>query len=258
MVDRITPTYRPLGWPVGHQSWRRLLFLHWPVPVAALRPLVPAGLTLDLWEGTAYVSVVAFEVTEARASGVPAALGLDFLETNVRTYVHVDGRDPGIYFFSLDAASALAVAGARVAFGLPYFPARGRMRRRGDRFDYAIQRRLPDAPGFRVSYVPESPLGPAPPGSLDHFLLERYLLHVERQIGLWAVQVHHRPYPVHGVRVHSLEDELTGAAGLVLRGRPALAHYATQVDVDVFAAQRSDGTPRSDQERRHTSPAGPA
>lgn len=108
VVDRITPTYRPLGWPIGRQSWRRLLVLRWPVSVDSLGSVVPAGLSIDTWEGTALVIVVAFEVREARAAGVPGGLGLGFLETNVRTHVHVDGRDPGIYFFSLDATSALA------------------------------------------------------------------------------------------------------------------------------------------------------
>lgn len=255
VLDRITPTYRPLGWPIGHQSWRRILFLHWPAPVAALRPLVPAGLTLDLWEGTAYVSIVAFAVREARAVGVPSVLGLDFLETNVRTYVHVNGRDPGIYFFSLDATSALAVIGARAGFGLPYFLAGGRTRRRGGRVQYTIRRRSREAPRFQVAYAPEAPLGPSVPGSLEHFLLERYLLHVERRIGLWTVQVHHRPYPVYGVCLLHLEEGLTRAAGLALPEQPTLVHYASQVDVDVFPAQRSDGTRSSDQARRHSSSA---
>jgi uncharacterized protein len=253
VIDRVTPTYRPLGWPIGHQRWRDLLFLHWSIPANALRPLVPPGLTLDLWEGMAYISIVSFAVSAARPPGVPAALGLRFLETNVRTYVHVDGRDPGVYFFSLDATSALAVAGARLGLGLPYIPAQGRMRHQGPLIEYAMERRSPSKPHFSARYQPGAPLGCAPPGSLEHFLVERYLLHVERHSGLWTLQVHHRPYPVHDVRVHQHHEELIASAGLLTPVSPPTAQYATQVDIDIFSAQCRDGTTESDQERRHAS-----
>ena len=130
-IDRIAPARRPAGRPAGCQRWRSLLFLHWPVPAVVLRPLVPPGLAIDLYDGLGYVGLTPFLVRGARPAGVPEALSLDFLEANVRTYVRVDGREPGVYFFSLDAASLIAVLGARLGLGLPYFPARMRARRRG-------------------------------------------------------------------------------------------------------------------------------
>ena len=149
-IDRVAPSRRPDRRAVMYQKWRSLLFLHWPVPIAALRPLVPAALDLDLWEGVAYVGLIPFAIEQARPVGPPASLALGFLETNVRTYVHLRGRGPGVYFFSLDAASRLAVAGARLGFGLPYYHARMRMRatcpadhRRGRR---RRRRRRPRAP----------------------------------------------------------------------------------------------------------------
>jgi uncharacterized protein len=90
-----------------------------------LRPLVPPGLLIDLYDGLGYVGLTPFLVRGARPALAPAALSLDFLETNVRTYVHVDGREPGVSF-SLDAAPLLAMGAARAAFGLPYFHARMR------------------------------------------------------------------------------------------------------------------------------------
>src|SRR4029078_13489039 len=111
--------------PAGYQSWRQLVFLHWPVAATALRPLVPRSLSIDEFDGTAYVSLVAFTVEALRPVGAPRSLGLHFLETNVRTYVHLDGRDHGVYFFSLAAASLVAVIGARLSLGLPYFWASG-------------------------------------------------------------------------------------------------------------------------------------
>jgi uncharacterized protein YqjF (DUF2071 family) len=199
---------------------------------------VPASLALDLFDGVAYAGVVAFAIDQARPPGVPAALGLAFLETNARTYVHVDGRDPGVYFFSLDAASNLAVGGARVGFGLPYFPARMRLERRGRAVSYAVRRLLPNRPRFAAQYTVGAPLGPAAPGTLEHFLVERYLLHVERGGALWSTQVHHRPYPLYQAHVYAVSDELLRAAGLPAPAGPPLAHFATRVDVDVFAPRR--------------------
>jgi uncharacterized protein len=256
VIDRVSPTYRPLGWPIGYQSWHTLLFVHWPLPPDALRPRVPARYALDLFEGVAYATLVAFAVEEARPVGLPAALGLDFLETNVRTYVHVDGRDPGIYFFSLDAASSLAVLGARLGLGLPYFPARGRLRCDGPEARYAIQRSCPDRPGLSVRYEIGQLLGPAAPGTLDHFLLERYLLHVDRTIGYWVTQVHHRPYPVREARILDLDDELMGAAGLPPSDRPPIVHFARRVDVDVFPPRRIEDPADGSRDRPATRASG--
>jgi uncharacterized protein YqjF (DUF2071 family) len=236
MIDRIAPTRRPQARPIGYQDWRALLFLHWPVPAEALRPLVPASLSLDLHEGVAYVGVIPFVVKRLRPALVPAGLGLDFLETNTRTYVHVEGRDPGVYFFSLDAASLLAVWGARAGFGLPYFHARMAARRHDGVVEYAMRRRSEERPRLAVRYELGEQLGASPPGTLEHFLLERYLLHVERGGVLWTTQVHHRPYPARRARVLALHDELVRAAGLPEpAGPPPLVHYAAGVDVETFA-----------------------
>src|SRR5947209_2150015 len=110
---------RPRRIPAGYQEWRRLLFLHWPVAPEVVRPLVPARLSLDLYDGIAYISLIPFWIQAARPIGAPRALGLSFLETNARTYVHRDGREPGVYFFSLDSTSLASVVGARLSVGLP-------------------------------------------------------------------------------------------------------------------------------------------
>src|SRR5687768_15954742 len=97
-IDRIWPTRRPEGAPRGYQRWRDLLFLHWIVPEPALRAVVPPALEIDTHDGNAYVGVVPFAMLGVRPAWLPERLGFDFLETNVRTYVHVGGRDPGVYF----------------------------------------------------------------------------------------------------------------------------------------------------------------
>ena len=124
-VDRLAPAVRPPRRAVMRQNWRHLLFLHWVVSPERLRPLVPAGLDLDLFEGRAYVGLVPFTMTDVRPLWAPAVAGLsNFHETNARTYVHRAGRDPGVWFFSLDAANPVAVALARAFFHLPYHHAR--------------------------------------------------------------------------------------------------------------------------------------
>ena len=126
--------------PVGCQRWRNLLFIHWPVPAAALRRLVPRQLDLDLYDGQAYVSLIAFLVAESRPLGIPRVLATRFLETNLRTYVRAADGEAGIYFFSLDASSLLAVSAARLLYGLPYFPAVMSVRTEGPRTEYSSRR----------------------------------------------------------------------------------------------------------------------
>src|SRR6266481_5950618 len=101
-MDRLQPTIRPRAPAIGFQRWDRLLFLHWEVPPEALRPLLPARLDLDTYEGRAFVSITPFTVRGARLRGLPPLPTLsDFHEVNVRTYVHLGGKDPAVWFFSL-------------------------------------------------------------------------------------------------------------------------------------------------------------
>jgi hypothetical protein len=235
-IDRVAPTRRPEGRAVGHQRWRALLFLHWPVPVEVLRPLVPPRLQLDTFDGVAYVGLVPFAMRRVRPWWAPERVAFDFLETNVRTYVHVDGQDPGVYFFSLDASSRVAVAVARRQFGLPYHFARMRLARDGNALTYASRRLAGVRPRSLVRAVPGEHLGPSAPGTLEHFLLERYILHVEGHGGLMLGRVHHTPYPVQGAGVLEIGDELVAAAGLPRPATPPpIIHFSAGVDVEIFA-----------------------
>jgi uncharacterized protein len=232
--ERLTCRQRPHSLPVGYQEWRRLLFVHWPLPPELVRPFVPPGLSLDLFEGAAYLSLVLFCVRAARPLGLPRRLGLAFLETNVRTYVHVRGHKPGVYFLSLDATSLMSVLGARWLLGLPYIYARGQERRSANGADYRIWREAGSKPACHVRYQVDGPLGAAEPGTLDYFLIERYLLHVQRGPTLWTVRVNHQPYPLEQVRVLEFEDALVEADGV--RGLPPgpLVHFSPGVDVAIF------------------------
>jgi hypothetical protein len=222
----------------GWQRWRRLLFTHWPVPVEVTRSVVQGHFDLDLHEGVAYVGVVPFAMEGVRPSFVPEFAAFDFLETNVRTYVLRNG-EPGVYFFSLEAASRLAVAAARAAFALPYHHARMVMSEHDGVVHYVTERTSTNV-RHEVRYRVGELLGPSRPGTLEHFLLERYLLFTERGTVPLRGHVHHVPYPAHRAEVIDVQDELVAAAGPpVVSGLPTHVHYSAGVDVEVFALERA-------------------
>lgn len=249
-IDRIAPTRRPSRRVVMHQSWRDLMFLHWAVPAEAIRPLVPARLDLDLFEGRAYVGLVPFTMRGVRPVGFPPVWGLSrFHETNVRTYVHFRGQDPGVWFFSLDAANPVAVRLARSIFHLDYHHARMFLERErtgptgaSGPIVYAGTRRRPGP--VPASYLIRAeacgPVQPARPGTLEHFLAERYLLYTIWRDRIYQGQVHHVPYPLRAARVLAFDETMLAAAQIKRPAERPLAHFASGVDVEVFPLRRLD------------------
>ncbi len=247
MIDRITPTLEPDQPVLMHQNWHHLLFLHWEVPAAELQALLPHGLELDTFEGKAYVGLVPFTITGVRPSFIPPLpLISSFHEVNVRTYVHCRGADPGVWFFSLDASSSLAVAAARSMYKLPYFDATITFGVTGNalpRIEYQAQRT--DSRGTlpanaRIDYGPgDGVITHAAPGTLEFFLLERYILYAaDDHHDLYRARVHHEPYPIQKAEVQRMEETLVWAAG-VKRGEEApLRHYAREVSVKVYPLER--------------------
>ena len=242
-MDRLAPTRRPAGPPVMLQSWRELGFLHWEVDAETLGRLLPAQLSLDTFEGRAFVGLVPFTMHGVRPTWAPALpLVSRFHEVNVRTYVHLAGRDPGVYFLSLDAASRLAVVGARTIWRLPYHFARmGMARSPGGLVAYDSERRWPGPKPAACHLLygprPDSAPGAATPGSLDHFLAERYILYTTAPGRLLRGRVHHPPYPLQAGDCPRLEETLVAAAGIEPVTGPPLVHYASGVDVEVFGLE---------------------
>jgi len=237
-MDRVAPSVRPEGKNAGTQRWRDLLFVHWPVPEALVRPLIPDRLSLDTHDGVLYVGIVPFAMFDVRPSWLPGFMDFDFLETNLRTYVHLDGDAPGVWFFSLEAASWLAVQAAKTGFGLPYHHAAMTMLKENDETVYETIRRSGSNPRFFARYTTGEYLGPSAPGTLQHFLLERYHLYAMQDGALKRGTVHHTPYPAHRATVLEVHDELMAAAGLPQpQGLPPVAHFSPGVDVEVFALQ---------------------
>lgn len=236
-MDRIAPTQRPAGANDGTQEWRDLAFLHFEVPLAILRAAVPEELDLDLWQGKALVGIVPFAMFKVVPKGLPyVPLVSDFLELNVRTYVTAEGRLPGVYFFSLEAESTLAVAAARAVWGLPYFRASMHMERDGDVIHYRSQRVFPGpTPAtFDCSYRVGEALAASEPDSLEFFLAERYLLFTAEEGDVRVGQVHHTPYPLHRVEVERCEQSMLSVLGFPDDCPLYCAHYSPGVDVEVF------------------------
>lgn len=233
-IDRTSPATRPAGRNAGTQRWRDLLFVHWPVDEESLRAAVPAELQLDSFGGRYYVGVVPFLMRDIRAAWMPGFTSMNFLETNLRTYVVYDGR-PGVWFFSLEATSRLAVTVARAVWKLPYHHATMGAARDASRVQYDSVRRDASNAGLSVDFEIGAALGPSEPGTLQHFLLERYLLFSKRGERVYEGQVHHPPYAAHEARLFSLTESLVEVAGISkLPGAEPLVHFSEGVDVEVF------------------------
>jgi uncharacterized protein YqjF (DUF2071 family) len=234
--------HRPWPMPDGPwimtQTWNDLLFAHWPVDANELREHVPPGLELDLFDGQAYVGVVPFHMTNVAPRGVPALPMVSaFAELNVRTYVTRGGK-PGVYFFSLDANSQLAVTAARTVFGLPYFTASIDVQVDPGNVAYRSNRTSRDgAPAeLRARYHPMGPVFNAAPGTLEWFLTERYCLYtVDASFHAQRLEIHHPPWPLQLAAAEIETNTMASAAGLRLPSMAPLLHFARRQDMVAWA-----------------------
>jgi uncharacterized protein len=242
--QRVEMTTQPAGrTPVMYHKWRDLLFLHWAYDPRYIQSTLPPGLYVDVLDAQAYVGVVPFFMFGVRPRFVPPLpLISNFLELNLRTYVFDEQGNPGVWFYSLNANQWLGVQAARVVFGLAYFYAS--MHASKDKHSGEVRiscRRKGADPDLRTSYryrgtarVPA-----ARPGSLEFFLIERYLLFSYRSGELWKGRVYHPPYTLQNAEVPELDDRLFILDGLQPPNRPP-EHilFSPGVDVQVFMIER--------------------
>lgn len=244
LADRAAACERPLQPVVMRQSWRDLLFLHWPIEVERIAETLPPGLSVDTHEGIAYIGLVPFFMQKVRPRFCPAVPGIsNFLELNVRTYVFDEMKRPGVWFYSLDANQWLAVEVAKRFFHLPYIHAKMSALREGEKIRYSSEQRDGAwSAKTSVSYTPGACLQQPEPGSLDYFLLERYLLFSwnPQSQQLYSGKVHHDPYSAREVLVEDLAARALDSAGMTPTdaNRPVHEVFSPGVDVEVFPLTR--------------------
>jgi uncharacterized protein YqjF (DUF2071 family) len=226
------------GW-VMHQTWSNLLFAHWPVQPEVLRPLIPPGLILDTFDGMAWVGVVPFYMSNVRFRyAPPLPTTTEFCELNVRTYVLPKGGKPGVWFFSLDASSTLAVKGARMAFHLPYYNAKMRLTSTTNEVHYFAHRRSQNAE-FEGHYQPTGDVYRSQAGALDHWLTERYCLYAaDRRGNLYQGDIIHQPWPLQPASADLPLNSMAQASGIGLPDTQPLLHYAECLDVHAWYLRR--------------------
>lgn len=238
---RLAARARGIAAPAMYQRWSDLLFLHWRWDADDLQRRLPAGLHVDTHDGTAWLGVVPFFMGRIRPRFLPPVPWLSwFMELNVRTYVHDDRGIPGVWFFSLECNQPLAVRVARTFFHLPYFDARMKAQRRADGgIRYACRRHTANA-AVEYDYHLSGDAKPAEPGSLEFFLVERYVLFANSPRGVRSGYVHHAPYPLSAVTMGSYSPEPLVWNGFTAPGgAPDHVIGSAGVEVRVGALERA-------------------
>ncbi|MEC0093197.1 YqjF family protein [Paenibacillus macquariensis] len=227
------------------QSWRDLLFLHYPVKADALRPHVPIGMDLDTFNDHAWISVVPFEMSGIRFKGTPPAPYLsNFPELNVRTYVTV-GSKPGVYFFSLDAKSLFGVFFGKKIYKLPYYYSNMSIERQTDHKVIYESSRKEDHFTFKASYQPISEIYHAVEGTLDYWLVERYCLYGEHRSQILMSEINHQPWNLQKVAYDVRENSMIQLSGIEV-SEPLCAHYCENNDVHVWPLKSTEITNKAD------------
>ena len=209
------------------QTWRRLTFLHWRYPPETVRPLLPAGLELDLFAQSAWVGLVPFEIHDLKGIA-------DFPETNVRTYVVGPDGGRGVWFFSLDAARLLAVIGARVGYRLPYYWARMRVTEQNGLVRYSSRRKKPHSRATaEIAVMPGLPYSPDEQTERDHFLTARFCLYMLMRKRIARARIEHPPWPLAHASLVQCSESLIEPAGLPRATGAPLVHYSPEIAVKI-------------------------
>ena len=228
--------------PVMYHRWEMLTFLHWSYDPETVQRLLPKSLTVETFDGRAWVGLVPFYM-RVNAPGIPRLPWIsNFCETNVRTYARDERGQPGVWFFSLDATRFPAVAAARLGFRLPYMWSRMQLQRDGDSVTYTTRRSWPrPTVASRVRIEIGAPFAPAGLTERDHFLTARWrLFSVGGAAGRWRryADAQHDPWPLRRAKVLELDDNLVAAAGLPQPVDSPLVHYSPGVGVRIGLPHR--------------------
>jgi uncharacterized protein YqjF (DUF2071 family) len=246
--------HRPYPLPKGpwrlRQRWNDLLFCHWPLPPVLIQNLLPPGLAVDTFDEQAWIGVIPFWMDRVRTrilgnQSIAVPTTTTFPELNLRTYVRsrVSGLS-GVYFFSLDCASPLAVFGARTLFHLPYFPARmSRTALPDQQILYKSHRQLTSKPAdYESVYGPReallTPRSTARPAQghfgsdpLARFLTERYCLFTPAFGRMLVGHIHHVPWPLEPARAEIRLNQIPAAHSITLPDTAPILHFSRELQV---------------------------
>jgi len=229
--ELLVQSHRPFPLPdmnwVMTQEWHHTLFIHWPVPAASLREHVPKELEIDTFDGSAWIGIVPFQVKNTRGKFTPAIpFFSSYLEVNVRTYVKYGPRT-GVYFFSLDANHLLAVLGAKAIFGLNYKQANISFQEKNH---FEMSSRRIQAAGrnakMELRYVPDTQVFFAKPGTLEHWITERYCLWTRRGSKLIRGDIHHTKWELQRAQAEISQDMLIPFVQQEFLTQQPLLHYS--------------------------------
>jgi len=207
-------------------GWLTLSFIHWRYDADVIQAMLPEGLAVDTYEGSAWVTLAPFVMADQRPPLLRTVGRFGtFPETNLRTYVRGPGGRDGLWFFSLEADNALFVLGARAVVGAPYHRASLSIDERDGVITYAGVRRG-GSPSYRVVVRAGAPIEPS---ERDVWLTSRWRAYT-RHLGRWLeTPVEHEPWPLRGATVLDLEESLTAAAGLPAPEGEPLVHWTEGV-----------------------------
>ena len=225
----------PVRREVMRMGWHNLAFVHWPFEPSEVQALLPDGLSVDTFDGSAWVGLVPFEMTVALPRGIPIPGAGVFPETNIRTYVVGPDGTSGVWFFSLEAGRLPATVAARISYGLPYFWADMDVAAAGPYWTYRSRRRWP-GPRHTTSETAIQVLGPidlVDQSPFDRYLTARWGLYSTLRRRLLYAPVSHEPWPLRSAILLHLDDELVGAAGFKIPPVAPVVHWTTGVEVGV-------------------------
>jgi uncharacterized protein YqjF (DUF2071 family) len=232
----------PVERPVMRNDWSTLTFLHWRYDPAVVQRLLPPGLTVETFDGDAWVALVPFTMRVASPGNRALPWLSTFLETNVRTYVRGPDGTTGVWFFSLETTRMHIAVFARATYRVPYCWAHMRLQHDGDTVVYRARRRWPGPRGAMSTVVVE--VGERHVADelteLDHFLTARYALFASRpRGGLLRTRADHEPWPLRRATALHVDDELIEACGLPAPvGPPASVLFADTIHVKLGGPER--------------------
>jgi uncharacterized protein len=204
----------PVSFAVMKQGWFDLVSVHWRYDPIEVAKVLPKGLDVDTFDGSAWVGLIPFSM---RGVGVPHLPGVpyfgSFPEVNVRTYVVRNGV-PGVWFCSLDVNRLVPTLVARATYRLPYCWGSASHTRVGSTVATTVSRRWPvHGPRTAISVDVGDVLDS--PSELDIFLTARWGLYSRgRGSRVRYAAVDHPQWPLFRASLVTLDDTLIVSAGL--------------------------------------------